>query len=361
MSGYDVKRILVTGGAGFVGSNLAMACKRDLPDTEVIALDNLKRRGSELSLDRLRRGGVRFHHGDIRCPEDLDSLEPADLILECSAEPSVQAGYGGSPAYVIHTNLSGTINCLEYARKHDSALIFLSTSRVYPIAGLRQIPMQEEASRLEVAEGAHGIGWSRAGIREEFPLTGSRSIYGTTKLASELLIEEYRAMYGLKTIINRCGILTGPWQMGKVDQGVIVLWMAHHFFNLPLGYIGFGGTGKQVRDLLHVDDLYDLLRVQMADLARYSGMVANVGGGREVSVSLSELTDWCQRITGNVVPLRADPVTRDYDIPYYITDHARITHATGWTPKRGVEQTLREIHGWIQTNREMLAPLFGVA
>ncbi|MEO5346206.1 MAG: NAD-dependent epimerase/dehydratase family protein [Magnetococcus sp. YQC-9] len=356
----NFKRILITGGAGFVGSNLALSCKRDLPDTEVIAFDNLKRRGGELSLERLRQGGVKFCHGDIRCPEDLEAIEPADLILECSAEPSVQAGYSGSPAYVIHTNLSGTIHCLEYARKQGSAIIFLSTSRVYPIAGLRQIPMKEGSTRLEVADGASGIGWSRAGIDENFPLAGSRSIYGTTKLASELLIEEYRAMYDLKAVINRCGILTGPWQMGKVDQGVVVLWMAHHFFGLPLGYIGFGGTGRQVRDLLHVDDLYDLLRLQMSDLERHSGSVRNVGGGHAVSVSLRELTEWCQRITGRTVAITADPVTRDYDIPYYVTDHLRISTETGWQPKRGLEQTLQEIHAWITAHRALLAPLFGV-
>ncbi|MBF0212799.1 MAG: NAD-dependent epimerase/dehydratase family protein [Magnetococcales bacterium] len=354
------KRIVVTGGAGFVGSNLALFLKRDLEGVEVVALDNLKRRGSELSLERLRRGGVLFQHGDIRSPEDLDALGAADLIVECSAEPSVQAGYGGSPAYVIHTNLSGTIHCLEYARKHDCALMFLSTSRVYPIAGLRALPLEEQTTRLVIPHGQGGLGWSEAGIAESFPLQGSRSIYGTTKLASELLIEEYRAMYGLRTIINRCGILTGPWQMGKVDQGVIVLWMAHHLFGLPLGYMGFGGTGKQVRDLLHVEDLYDLLRIQLADLERHSGSVHNVGGGREVSISLRELTDFCVRITGRSVPMGADPVTRDFDVPYYISDHDQVTRLTGWRPKRSVEQTLLDIHAWIRDNRALLSPLFGV-
>ncbi|NGZ06348.1 MAG: NAD-dependent epimerase/dehydratase family protein [Magnetococcales bacterium] len=353
------KRILVTGGAGFVGSNLALALKRDLAWVEVIALDNLKRRGSELALERLKQGGVLFCHGDIRCPEDLAAVGPVDLILECSAEPSVQAGYGGSPAYVLQTNLAGTMHCLELARQHGSAIIFLSTSRVYPIAGLRAIPLKEQGSRLVVAPGQAGIGWSEAGIDEGFPLAGSRSIYGATKLASELLIEEYRAMYGLSVIINRCGILTGPWQLGKVDQGVVVLWMARHCFGLPLRYIGFGGTGRQVRDLLHVDDLYDLLRVQMADLTRYSGLVRNVGGGAEISCSLQELTDWCQRITGQTVPIASDPVTQDFDIPYYVSNHDQITRESGWRPQRRVEQTLLDIHGWIMAHRDRLAPLFG--
>lgn len=351
-------RILITGGAGFVGSNLALALKRDLDGVEVVAFDNLKRRGSELALERLRAGGIQFEHGDVRCLEDLEAQKPADLVIECSAEPSVHAGYNGSPAYVLNTNLLGTINCLEYARRHGSAMIFLSTSRVYPIAGLRALPLEERRDRLAVAAGHSGVGWSEAGIAEGFPLSGSRSIYGTTKLASELLIEEYRAMYGLKAVINRCGILTGPWQMGKVDQGVVVLWMARHVFGGQLTYMGFGGRGHQVRDLLHVDDLYALLRLQMANLDRLSGRVFNVGGGNEVSVSLRELTSLCERISGRVVVMASDPVTSEADVPYYITDNNQVTAATGWKPVRLPETILADIHFWLNDRRDMLIPLF---
>lgn len=351
-------RIVVTGGAGFVGSNIAMALKRDLDDVEVVAFDNLKRRGSELTLGRLRAGGVAFEHGDVRCAEDLGSLGPADLVIECSAEPSVHAGYDGNPSYVVNTNLLGTVNCLEYARRHGAAMVFLSTSRVYPIAGLRAIPLEEKGDRLVVPPGAAGPGWSEAGIGTDFPLSGSRSIYGATKLASELLIEEYRALYGLKIAINRCGVLTGPWQMGKVDQGVIVLWMARHVFGGPLGYMGFGGHGKQVRDILHVDDLYDLVRLQMADPDGFSQGVFNVGGGPGVSVSLRELTGHCRRISGRQVVLGSDPETRDADVPYYVTDNAAITKACGWAPRRSVEMVLGDIHAWLLENQAMLAPMF---
>lgn len=353
------RRILVTGGAGFAGSNLALAFKRDLDGVEVVALDNLKRRGGELAIERLRKGGVKFEHGDIRCPEDLDAVGPCDLIIECSAEPSVHAGYGGSPAYVLNTNLLGTINCLEYARKHGSAMMFLSTSRVYPITGLRTIELVEEAERLVVAPGRSGPGWSAAGISESFPLAGSRSIYGATKLASELLIEEYRAMYGLDMVINRCGVLTGRWQMGKVDQGVTVLWMARHVFGGKLSYMGFGGHGKQARDVLHIDDLYDLLRLQLNDIKRHSGQVYNVGGGPEVSVSLRELTDACRRVSGQTIAIGSDPETREADIPYYITDNAMVTKATGWRPRRSVETILNDIYLWLSTERDILAPIFG--
>lgn len=283
-------RILVTGGAGFVGSNLALMFKSDHPEADVVALDNLRRRGSELTLPRLRQGDVRFIHGDIRNPEDLLPIGAFDLLIDCSAEPSVHSGYGESPAYVINTNLTGTINCLESARLHRADVVFLSSSRVYPIAPLRALPLEQRANRLTIAADSSGPGWSKDGITTEFPLAGSRSIYGATKLASELIIEEYAAMYGLRAVINRCGVLTGPWQMGRVDQGFVVLWAARHLYGGDLKYMGFGGNGIQVRDILHIADLYELMRIQIGQFDDCGHRTYNVGGGSRVSVSLAELT-----------------------------------------------------------------------
>ncbi|QCO19994.1 NAD-dependent epimerase/dehydratase family protein (plasmid) [Azospirillum brasilense] len=350
-------RIVVTGGAGFVGSNLALLFKRDRPEAEVVAFDNLRRRGSELALDRLRAGGVRFAHGDVRNPEDLEELGAFDLLLECSAEPSVHAGYDGSPAYVINTNLVGTVNCLEAARRHGADMVFLSTSRVYPIDPLRRLPLERGATRLVLPGGAAGPGWSAAGIATGFPMPGSRSIYGATKLASELMIEEYGAMYGLRAVINRCGVLTGPWQMGKVDQGVVVLWAARHLYGGTLSYSGFGGEGLQVRDMLHVADLYDLLRVQVAGMDRFKGRIFNVGGGPEVSVSLAELTRLCAERTGRTIPIAASPETRAADIPWYVTDNADVTQATGWRPQRTPGAIMDELIDWLGANRRILEPI----
>lgn len=351
------RTVLVTGGAGFVGSNLALAFRRDLEGARVIAFDNLRRRGSELILPRLKAGGVEFHHGDVRQAADLAEVGPFDLLLECSAEPSVHAGYGGSPAYVVDTNLNGTINCLEAARRCGGAMVFLSTSRVYPIAGLRALPLAPAGTRLDFPPGAAGPGWSAAGVAADFPLTGARSIYGATKLASELLIEEYRAMYDLPCVVNRCGILTGPWQMGKVDQGVVVLWAARHLFGGKLGYSGFGGEGLQVRDMLHVDDLYDLLRRQTADLTTCGRQVWNVGGGAGNAVSLRELTDLCVERAGAPIDIGSDPETRAADIPWYVADNAVATAALGWRPERTVPMILDEIFAWLRANRPQLEPI----
>ena len=340
--------ILVTGGAGFVGSNLALWLKRQFPDASVIAMDNLKRRGSEATLPRLRQGGVEFQHGDVRNAEDLRlDQRRIDLIMECSAEPSVLAGYGEAPDYLLNTNLIGTINCMDLARRTGADVIFLSTSRVYPIAALNALKLHEEPTRFALDAAQNFPGASERGISERFPLEGARSMYGATKLCSELLIQEYSAMYGVRAIINRCGVLTGPWQMGKVDQGVFTLWVAMHYFERELSYIGWGGGGKQVRDLLHIDDLADLLALQLARFDELHGQTYNVGGGVASSLSLLETTLLCQQITGKTIPVHAVDSNRPADLALYITDSSRISAATGWRPKRTPEQTLRSIYDWI--------------
>ncbi|MBF0280868.1 MAG: NAD-dependent epimerase/dehydratase family protein [SAR324 cluster bacterium] len=349
--------VLITGGAGFIGSNLANFWKMEFPESQVSVLDNLKRRGSELNLSRLRDAGIEYIHGDIRNPEDLELGQSFDLLIECSAEPSVLAGYGQSPAYLINTNLMGTVNCLEFARKQEADLIFLSTSRVYPIKSINQLHYQEDPNRFVLAENPDVPGVSSFGFSEAFPLNGSRSLYGATKLASELIMTEYIEMYDLRGIINRCGILTGPWQMGKVDQGVIVLWMAQHLFEGALSYIGFGGLGKQVRDILHVSDLYELLKLQLKNLDQHNGKIYNVGGGLDHSLSLKELSEFCESITGKHISIESVPETRDADIPYYVSDCRKVQQATGWKPRHTLQSTLEEISAWIEQHSSLLKPI----
>ena len=352
-----MKKILVTGGCGFVGSSLAIRLREDFPQSEIICIDNLKRRGSELNLSRFRKAGIRFIHGDIRNKEDLEVINKIDLLVECSAEPSVLAGINSNLAYLINTNLIGTINCLELARKCQAQFVFLSTSRVYPIQTINNLQFQEAGTRFELLNEQNIPGVSSQGFTEKFPLDGARSIYGSTKLASELIVQEYVDMYGLQAVINRCGVITGPWQFGKVDQGVVVFWIARHFWKQKLSYIGFGGTGKQVRDVLHVDDLYDLLKLQLNDMESHSGQIYNVGGGREISISLIELTALCEKYTGNRIEIQQIQEDRQSDIRVYLTDHGKITQATGWYPKRKVEQIIQDISQWILNNEHLLAEI----
>jgi CDP-paratose 2-epimerase len=352
--------ILITGGCGFVGSNLAISFKKSNPNNRVVSLDNLKRRGSELNISRLRDFGVEFVHGDIRNQEDFNEIGEINLLIDAAAEPSVVSGINSTPDYLINTNLIGTINCLNFALKNNATFVLLSTSRVYPIGLLNEISLSEEKSRFSINEELNKIsGVSSDGVCEQFALNGARSFYGTSKLAAELLVEEYAAFYGLKTIVNRCGVLTGPWQMGKVDQGVVVLWMAKHFWKQELGYFGFGGEGKQVRDMLHVNDLFNLLQIQLQDPLKYTGRPWNVGGGVDVSVSLNELTSICRSITGNTIKINSVKENRVADIPWYITDSNEVKNISGWQPTYSVEKIMLEIYSWIKENEYMLKPILG--
>ncbi|MDP2831155.1 MAG: NAD-dependent epimerase/dehydratase family protein [Candidatus Omnitrophota bacterium] len=342
------KTLLITGGAGFIGSNLAVYFKRKYPQVKVFVLDNLVRRGSEFNLPRLKENGVKFIRGDVRRPKDLGLKFDIDLILECSAEPSVLAGYE-NPSYIIDTNLMGTVNCLELCRQRKAGMIFLSTSRVYPYEKINAISRLESKSRFE---------WPRfAGIDTDFSLIGPKTLYGATKLASELILQEYIAAYGIKAVMNRCGVVAGPWQFGKVDQGVFTYWMLAHYFKRPLKYIGFGGKGKQVSDLLHVDDLCRLIDLQIDSLSKLSGNIYNAGGAREVSLSLLETTALCREITGNKIKVGRDPRNRPGDIAIYLTDNQKVTRQLKWKPQKPAAMILEDIFNWIRNNEAKLRKL----
>jgi CDP-paratose 2-epimerase len=349
------RRILITGGAGFIGASLAVGLAERHPDWELLALDNLRRRGSELNLPRLREAGVAFLHGDVRNPPDLAEAGEIDALIECSAEPSVLAGVEGSPDYVVQSNLFGAYNCLELARRGGAQLLFLSTSRVYPVAALERVAYHEADTRFVLAEEQPLAGASVRGIAEEFPLEGARTFYGASKLAAELLIAEYAAAYGLETVVDRCGVVTGPWQMGKVDQGVFTYWLLAHHFGRPLRYIGFGGTGKQVRDLLHVEDLLALLERQLADPGHWAGRTVNVGGGADCSLSLRETTELCREITGRDTVIEPQLAPRPGDVPIYISDASRLFGLTDWRPCHRPAQVLADIHAWIVQHEHALA------
>ena len=348
------KQILITGGAGFVGSNLAVMLKNKYPDWKIIALDNLKRRGSELNLPCLKSAGVEFVHGDVRNREDLCVDGRLDFVIDAAAEPSVLAGLNEPPDYLIHTNFNGTVHLLNLAHQHSAGFIFLSTSRIYPIGCLEKLNCRDDESRFELEDVQPFEGCSRRGISETFPLAGARSFYGTTKLASELMLAEYAAFYGLRAVINRCGVIAGPRQMGKVDQGVVVLWMARHFWKQELAYIGYNGTGKQVRDVMHILDLFDLVDYELNHFEQVAGKTYNAGGGRQVSFSLQELTRHCAEITGNTVAVKAVAANRVGDIPVYITDHSLLTAETGWKPRRNITDILTDIFHWIKDNEIQL-------
>lgn len=349
--------ILITGGCGFIGSNLCILLKTKYPSYSIYALDNLKRRGSELNIPRLKEAGVEFIHGDIRNAEDLKLEQHFDYIIDAAAEPSVMAGMGATLNYLINTNLNGTINTLELAARTGAKFIFLSTSRIYPIPYLEQVNYIEGETRFELSEEQSIAGMSSRGVSETFPLDKARSLYGTSKLSSELIIEEFREFFGVNYVINRCGVVAGPYQMGKVDQGVITLWIARHFWKKDLSYIGYGGTGKQVRDVLHVHDLFDLVDFEIHNFDKVNGQTFNAGGGVSSSVSLKELTTICEEVSGNKITVHSVAENRQGDIPLYITDNTKVTNHIGWAPKRDVRTIIADTYNWIKENEKQLKPI----
>jgi CDP-paratose 2-epimerase len=350
-------KILITGGAGFVGGSLARYFRRHSISNSVVVIDNLHRRGSEWNVDGLRSEGVTFVHGDVRNAADLDALDGTfDVLVEASAEPSVHAGIADSPRYVLDTNLLGAVNCLEFARKRCGGFVFLSSSRVYSIEPLAKLPVVSQSSRFELRDDDCKVpGVSPDGVAEGFPCNTHRSYYGASKLAAELLCQEYASHGRLPVVINRCGVIAGPGQFGKTDQGVFALWVARHHFGRPLKYTGFGGKGLQVRDLLHPDDLCDLVKRQLQSWHLVSGRTFNVGGGRGGSVSLLEFTELCQETTGRTVSITEEPATSPVDIPWYVTDHAQVTNLLGWMPLRRPKQIVSDTMEWIRANEQYLA------
>lgn len=347
-------KIVITGGAGFVGSTLCLQLKSKYPTYEIVAFDNLKRRGSELNLIDFQKLGIPFVHGDIRNNEDVLAIGNFDVLIEASAEPSVTAGLDSDPTYVINNNLYGSINCFNACIKSKAKLIFLSTSRVYPIEIIEKANFKEQETRFVFDEIQKNEGISPKGISEKLALDGARSFYGTTKLASEMFIQEYAAFYGLKAAIARFGVIAGPRQMGKTDQGVVTLWMAKHYWNQSLKYIGYGGTGKQVRDILHVDDLVDLVDLQIHQIEKFEGKIYNVGGGLENSASLLEMTSICEKISGNKITITSEIETRPADLRIFVTDNSKIATEIGWKPKRTLENVFQDIYNWIAINEKQL-------
>lgn len=349
-------RILITGGAGFIGSNLALVFKQRWPQANVVALDNLYRHGSGLNIPRLTGAGVEFVQGDVRRPETFPA-GPFDFLIECSAEPSVLAGHYDSPDYLFHTNLVGAYNCLEKARSWESRFIFLSTSRVYPIARLESHPWMEETTRF-VWEDDGAVGITSRGVSEDLPMEGARSLYGFTKYSVEQLTEEYRAAYGLQAVINRCGVIAGPWQFGKVDQGVLALWVLAHYFGKPLAYIGYGGTGKQVRDFLHIADLCELVCEQIDNFPSWEGWLGNVSGGSATSASLCELTTLCREIMDRQIPISSNPESRPSDLRIFIGDCARLFSRTTWRPKKSLKDIVEDTATWVSNHEKELLVVY---
>jgi len=345
-------KILVTGGCGFVGAAL---CRRFLAaraGLTLTVLDSLRRRGSETNVADLEGRGIRVVHGDVRVPADLDALGTFDWVIDAAAEPSVLAGtsaggHTGRRQLVDH-NLTGTVNLLEAAAGWQAGVVLLSTSRVYSIPVLCELPLVERAGRggalAFAVDGTRPLpaGLSPSGITEAFSTSAPVSLYGATKLAGETLALEYAHAAGTPLVIDRCGVMAGAGQFGRADQGIFSWWIHRWASRKPLSYIGFGGRGLQVRDCLHPDDLADLVLRQTAAARGGEPELVHASGGAASGTSLAELSAWCAERFGPH-DVAASPESRPYDLPWVVLDHAAATARHGWRPTRTAESIFEEI------------------
>ena len=339
-------KILITGGCGFVGSNLALFLKKK--GFTVHTLDNLTRKGSRYNSNLLKKQKIKNYKINISNIKKIKSLPKYDLILDCCAEAAVEISKNDFDK-VINTNLIGTINILKKSKNDKSKIIFISSSRIYPLEEMNKVIKNKNLkSKIKISKM----------FSEKDKIIGPKTIYGLTKLCSEMLIEEFSYAYKLKYLINRCGVISGPLQFGKQDQGFVSLWIWRHLNKKKLSYIGYGGYGNQIRDVLHIDDLSELILLQIKNINKINNKLFTVGGSKTSYTSLSQLTKLCQKITGNKIKMGKVSKTSSYDIPYYLSDNTHVSNTYRWKPKRNINQVVMDTFLWLKKNKPIIKKYF---
>ena len=341
-----MKKILITGGCGFVGSNLCIFLNKKR--YKVSSLDNLSRKGSRYNLNLLKKLNIKNHNINIENYHQISKLPKFDIIIDCCAEAAVEVSKNNFDK-VINTNLIGTINILKKAKNDKSKIIFLSSSRVFPIKKINEIFKKKVLNNSLVIKEM---------FSENSETNGPKTIYGVTKLASEMFIEEFSYAFNIKYIINRCGVISGPLQFGKQDQGFVSLWIWRHLMKKKLSYIGYGGKGNQTRDVLHIYDLCELIFMQIKKIGSINNSLFTVGGSTKSNISLKKLTKICQEITGNKLRITKVKKTSIYDIPYFITDNSKVIKSYNWKPKRNILNIVKDTYNWLKNNKAYLVKYF---
>lgn len=355
-------RMLVTGGAGFVGSNIAFHLHSK--GHKVTVMDNLVRRGSELNLTTFKTLGIEFVHGDIRNAEDLNHLSGHyDFIFETAAQPAACTGYG-NPIFDITNNYLGLLNVLEYARRNGSAVIFWSTNKTYSGEAINALPLVEQPTRYSWAPQHPDLSVQDAiicqnGIPENFSVDGGdHSIYGLSKICADLTCQEWAKGFGVEVVINRFSCLAGPGQFGKSEQGWVAWFVVAALFEIPITLFGF--KGKQVRDVLFVPDILNLVDLQMEKIGSISGEVFNIGGGNKVNTSLLECIEIIEESTGKKIKWVYDDTTRKADQCVYISDTRKAQNLLGWEPYINMKDGIGQIRDWVLANESQLKQLYSI-
>lgn len=335
-------KILITGGCGFVGTNIALYLNSK--GFKVSSLDNLSRKGSFYNFSLLKKKKIVNYKLDISNYNYIKKLPKFDLIIDCCAEASVEVSRKDLDR-VFNTNLIGTLNILKKVKNDNSLIIFLSSSRVYSISELNKnykIGKKQKKKLIDI----------------NFPKSKPRSIYGFTKLASEMLIEEFSYAFNIKYIINRCGVISGPFQFGKQDQGFVSLWVSSYISKKNLSYIGYNGSGKQMRDVLHIADLCRLILLQIKNFKKINNLIFNVGGSNYSSTNLKDLSKICEKITGNKIKFKKVKKTSIYDIPWYCSDNRKVSRTYNWKPEKNIKDIVNDVYKWLKINKNLVKEYF---
>jgi CDP-paratose 2-epimerase len=336
-------RILITGGAGFVGSNLADALVRS--GNDVTIFDNLFRRGSELNLSWLRDthgDSFRFVEGDVR---DKDAIaraaEGAQAIYHIAGQTAVTTSVL-NPREDFEINALGTFNTLEAARLHADNPVFVMTSTNKVYGGMEDVVVEEGPTRYYFRDFPQGISEAR-GLDFHSP-------YGCSKGTADQYVHDYARIYGLKSVVFRMSCIYGPHQWGMEDQAWVAWFVIQALKNRP---ITIYGDGKQVRDVLFIDDLVDAFIAVADNIERCSGEVFNIGGGADNALSIwCDLRPLLSEALGENVREAGFADWRPGDQKIYVSNTAKAAADFGWEPKVGIAEGLQRLVDWARQNRD---------
>ncbi len=346
--GERAQTVLITGGAGFIGSNLAARLLAELPESRIVVFDNLSRRGSEHNVRWLRQlpGSDRLTvvQGDVRNAAEVNAAaRDAVAIYHLAAQVAVTTSVS-DPLQDFETNALGTFHVLEAARRsgRQPLVLFTSTNKVY--GALESVDVMPDGSRYRAVREAF------RGADERTPLD-FHSPYGCSKGAADQYVRDYARIYDLPTVVFRMSCIAGPRQFGNEDQG----WVAHFLYSvLARQQINIYGDGLQVRDILHVDDLLDAMMSVRKQVNTVAGEIYNVGGGMERAFSVAEILKKIEQRTAIACRCTHSAV-RPGDQPLYISDCGKLMAATGWSPKRGIDRILEDIETFWRASKELIS------
>lgn len=341
-----MKRIFITGICGFVGSNLANYFL--LNGYKVYGVDNLSRKGSEKNFKILKKLGATIYKKDLTKFHNIKIFKKDMLfsgLIHCAALTSVLDGTNkNSTDFLYKNNFLSTLQSLKICKETKSKFIYISSSRVYSISSLNKIKLYIKKNSFHLKKNK-SLGISAQGINESFSTQAPLSFYGSSKLISENLVQEYCKFYNIPFIINRCGLLAGSGQLYKSDQGIISYWINSWKSNKKLNYIGFGGTGYQTRDCLHPNDLGNLIKKQFYFLKRkkLKEFIFNISGGSSSFFSLKELSTWCEK---NIFykQIGYKKKGRPFDLKWIVLDNTKARRIFKWNIKLSKYKIFEEIN-----------------